>query len=212
MRDIYSLVVDSPILSKAFKYIVLNNTSNNAPYHHLHHMMIVTKYLFEGYGYYKDVLSGDYSSILMSGMFHDMNHSMGKESDEVNVKNAIAAFKTFYEINIDMLKSEVDPDIVESMLKATQYPYVIPDSKLSLHQQLIRDCDLMVILEPDWFQNIMVGLGQEIGITDISKIVGVNKGFHENIEMRTEWAKKKYKEEWPDFLSDLTKINNLLKG
>ncbi len=210
MRDIYSIIIQSPVLSKAFKYIILNNTSNNAPYHNFHHMMSVTKYLFEGYGHYKDVLSGDYNSIMLAGMFHDMNHSMGKESDEVNVQQAIEAFLNFYNDDTEVLKEDVDKDVVISMIQATQYPYVIEDGDLTLNQQLIRDCDIMVVMEPDWFQNIMIGLGIELGVSDIPKMIVSNVGFHKGVKMRTEWARKIYDEEWPSFIEELEKINVLL--
>jgi len=210
MRDTYSIILASPVLSKAFKYIINNNTSNNAPYHNLHHMVTVTKCLFEGYGQYKDVLNADYDNIMLSGMFHDMNHSMGEESDELNVQYAIDAFLDFYNDNLELLKGSVDKEMVKSMIKATQYPYVIADEDLTLNQQLIRDSDLMVVLEPDWFQNTMIGLGIELGVNDIPKMIISNINFHKSINMRTEWAQDKYEKEWPSFIEEIEKMNVLM--
>jgi len=211
-KDIYEYVIDDEVLSLGFKYIALTNKSNDAPYHNLHHMMTVTKYINEAVDYYSDQLKGDRTSMLLAGMFHDVDHSVGKESDSINVKNSIAKFRTFYEANLSKLEGKVDPDLVDSMIKATEYPYAIKDNDLTLHQQIIRDSDLMVIREPDWFQNIMVGLGKELKINDISKIIQVNHGFHKDINMRSKWAKEIYREEWPRKLKLIHKMDKVINS
>jgi hypothetical protein len=212
MEDIYSHIISDEILSQVFKHIVLVNKSNGAPYHHLHHCMTVTKYLNEGVDYYIDYMGKDRRSILTAGMFHDINHSMGKENDEFNVKKAISSFSAFYEDNIDTLETHIDKDLVCDMIKATQYPYVIDDDDLTLYQKLIRDCDLMIVRDSDWFQNIIIGLGTEIGITDVSKAIDINIGFHKNVQMSTKWAKEIHKDFWPPFIKHLQEISELLNS
>lgn len=212
MNDIYSYIIDDEILSQVFKHIVLINKSNGAPYHHLHHCMTVTKYLNEGVDYYVDYMGKDRRSILVAGMFHDVNHSMGAEKDEVNVKKAILSFNSFYESNRESLELHINKDLVCSMIKATQYPYVINDDDLTLHQKLIRDADIMIPLEPDWFQNTMVGLSTEIGINDISKMVDLNIEFHKKVVMRTDWGKEIHERNWPELIKKLEKISSLLNS
>jgi hypothetical protein len=204
--DIYELISKDDTLKVCFKCILENNTSNNAPYHHFHHMMSVTKHLFKGISHYPE-LSNDYHTILIGGMFHDMNHSMGKENDGYNVKQAIKAFEDFYEENPF---ENVDKGKVINMIKATQYPYVIDDKDLTLEQQLIRDADLMMVLEPDWFQNIVLGLNVEMNVNDPKKVIEGNIEFHKNIKMRTKWGKELYKSEWDNVIKRFENLRDIL--
>lgn len=48
MSDIYDIIIDDPLLRNAFRFVVLNNKSNLAPYHGFNHMMLVTQKIYDG--------------------------------------------------------------------------------------------------------------------------------------------------------------------
>jgi len=210
-RDIYDYILSREVLASAFKYIVLNNKSNNAPYHHFHHMMTVTKWVYLGSGQYPAKMTSEIStSLVISAMFHDMNHSMGELPDSENVKNAITAFNKWYTSFVKPPEF-VNPKMVEENIKATEYPYVVNTVNMTLSQKIIRDADLMVALEPDWFQNIMLGLTKEFKSDNVSKTIQGNIEFHKNIKMCTSWGENLYKKHWADFIETLLDLEILFK-
>lgn len=209
MKNIYDVIINNDLLSSAFRYIILNNRSNLAPYHSLNHMMLVTQQLYNGFQNDEEELP--YWNLLLAGMFHDMNHTMGKSDDKTNVDNAIISLKDWWELsgsNIDISYMEVDINEASNIIRATQYPYVIKDEDLTRPQQLIRDCDLLIVIQSNWFQNLL-GLNDEMNVNDISMVLNKSIEFYSNVTMRTEWAKKIYDEEWPIFMDRLVKYADL---
>lgn len=212
--NIYQKILKDRVLSIAFKDIVGRNTSNNAPYHHFHHMICVTKWAMilakeEGI---EDRLASWYE-LMLACMFHDIDHSMGELPDSKNVSMAVAQFLGFYDSHLQFRSDyPINEAAVTDIIKATEYPYVIEDSDLSKRQAIIRDADLLVSLEPDWFQNAFLGLMKEMKVDDISKMIAGQGAFHRGIQMRTETAKRIYDSRWPkqclktiDLLEDLWK-------
>ena len=181
------LLLANKIHQKALKFILENNKSNCAPYHNLNHMLYVTKNLYIACIYYKfdKSLSKKFTSILLAGLFHDMNHSQGKENDAYNIKQAIKAFEEFYEMNKD---PDIKPEVVKDMIYATQYPYVIEEKDLSLEQKIIRDADLLMGKETNWFDTIFIGLAEEMDISYEQLLEG-NIKFYQNIKFFSEWGK-----------------------
>jgi len=169
-----------PNLRKALKYIILTNTANNAPYHNLNHLLTVTKHCYNALEY--SALESE--ELLMASLFHDYNHSMGKEMDGINVSVAQSELIRFIENqNIDL-----DIDFMLSILSATQYPYVIPAEKLNTYQKIIRDADLCQIYEYNWIQQNIFGLSQEMNIPVKDMVSGQIK-FLQSIEPLTEYGK-----------------------
>lgn len=210
-REIYDVILGDSVLSDTFKYIVLNNTSNNAPYHNFNHMMIVTKYIYNAYQESNEFSDLNYHNILLAGMFHDMNHSMGKEDDSYNVQSAISALKSWYIHAHDLKNEYIDFDVNEiaNIIRATQYPYIIEDEDLTVSQMLIRDCDMMMGFEDDWFQNTVLGLKSEMNVDNIPRMIEGNIEFRKNAHMRTQWGKDLYKSRLPDLLNKLRKLEKL---
>jgi hypothetical protein len=203
-KAIYHFILNDEILSDAFRYISLNNVSNNAPYHHFQHMITVTKwclYLSKLEGVYP--YTKEFYELLLAAMFHDMNHSMGKEKDDYNVTQAILAFHSWN------TNKDISGKKVEEIIRATEYPYVIESDKLTIQQRIIRDADLMVWLEDDWFQNAILGLNKEMDVNDIIKVIEGNLEFHKNIKMCTLEGKVIYDTQWDEHV--FTPINNLIK-
>jgi len=198
--NIYQKILKDRILSIAFKDIVGRNTSNNAPYHHFHHMICVTKWamiLAEDEGIAEGTTI--WYELMLACMFHDINHSMGELPDKVNVSEAVAQFLGFYDSHLKFRSDyPISDTAVTYIIRATEYPYVIDDSELSKCQAIIRDADLLVSLEPDWFQNAFLGLMKEMKVEDISKMIAGQGAFHRGIKMRTTAGILLYDTMWPN--------------
>ncbi len=197
--NIYHKILKDPILAMAFKHVVEINKSNYAPYHHFHHMICVAKWsmiLAESEGV--EEASADWYELVLASMFHDINHSMGKLPDGDNVKEAIEQYRNFHTSNISFRSDvPINGNRVFNIISATQFPYVIDDADLNIQQSIIRDADLLVSLEPDWFQNAFLGLMNEMGVGDIEKMIAGQKAFHLGIEMKTQTGKDLYTDRWP---------------
>lgn len=141
-------------LKKAFKYIIINSKSNSLPYHNLNHILTVLKFTYQGAIEEGVANEKDLRELLISAIFHDVNHTGGKEKDDVNIENSKKIMKKF----VDSQKIDVDIDVMNEILDATQYPYVIDSDKLNLKQSIIRDADLMQVYEYNWIHQNILGL------------------------------------------------------
>tara|TARA_R110000772_G_scaffold62549_2_gene140562 strand:+ start:7840 stop:8373 length:534 start_codon:yes stop_codon:yes gene_type:complete len=175
-------------------------------------MMLVTQQIYNGFQNSNEKLP--YWNLLLAGMFHDMNHTMGGETDEINVKLACMALKDWWKYSgskIDISFMEVDINEIINIIKATQYPYVINDEDLTRPQQLIRDCDLLIVMQSNWFQNLL-GLNDEMSVNDINLVLSKSIDFYNNVTMRTDWAKEIHEKEWPIFMDRLENYSELFNG
>lgn len=190
-------------LQKAFKYILINSSSNYNPYHDLNHLMTVLKYTYQGA--ISENLKGDRElrELLLTAIFHDVNHSAGKKTDDINIKNSKKAIKEFVESE----KIDVDLDAMNEILDATQYPYVIDGGDLSLRQAIIRDADLMQVYEYNWIRQNIAGLSKELKMSFIDFLKPQRK-FLENSEFNTKWGKKLKKEMWPSVMKQFKMLED----
>jgi hypothetical protein len=196
------------ILPRAFRYIIDNNESNFAPYHNFNHMLRVMYYCNKGCIFHK-IEGKRKTNVLLAALFHDFNHSQGEESDEVNVKRAIAGVRDFYENNA-MNKNSVNIEKVVEIIQATQYPYVIEADDLSLEQAIIRDADLMPTLDPDWLNNIIVGLMKEMKIDNFKTMCEGQVKFHQGIRMCSTWGETMYFKNWKGVFKNLDTLKSIL--
>ncbi|MEK6828604.1 MAG: HD domain-containing protein [Nanoarchaeota archaeon] len=178
-------------LQKAFKYILLNSKSNHNPYHDLNHLLTVMKYCYYGAIAEKIKDEKELRELLITAIFHDVNHSGGKKTDDINIKNSKKIIKEFVTSeNID-----VDSDSMNEILDATQYPYVLEGKDLNLRQAIIRDADLMQVYEYNWIHQNINGLSSELKM-DFIDFLKPQRKFLENAEFNTSWGKKLKKEKW----------------
>lgn len=203
------IIEQESVLRKAFKYVVEQNSSNRGPYHHLNHMMRVMGYANLGAQYHK-LNSIDRLELLVACIFHDYNHSLGLYSDSYNVSYAVKGVKTWYKHQEDV-HGLIDINKVVEIIEATEYPYVIPSIELNLSQMIIRDSDLMSILDPDWINCNILGLMTEMKIPDMKKFVEGTIEFHKKVEMNSEWGKMIYKGCWPEVFEKLNALKNILE-
>jgi hypothetical protein len=142
--------------------------------------------------------SPEWYELMLACMFHDMNHSEGKLPDIENVNNAIDEFCEFYAVEYSTMEANlIGEDTVNKIIRATQYPYMIADEDLNQCQMIIRDADLLIALEPDWFQNAFLGLMKEMDFFEVRNMIAGQKEFHHSIQMRTQSGKDLYTDLWP---------------
>ena len=182
-------------LQKAFKYIVLNSKSNNGPYHNLNHILTVLKYCYAGAIAEGITDDKELRELLITAIFHDVNHTAGKEKDDVNIKNSKKIIKKFVESE----DVDVDIDVMNDILDATQYPYEIEGKDLTLKQGIIRDADLMQVFEYNWIHQNIWGLSQEIGLKFLD-FVKPQRKFLDTAEFNTTWGKEMKKKMWGEVI------------
>lgn len=180
LLDIYN---QYPILVKAINFINLTNPSNQCPYHGIDHLFTVFKYAA--------TLSGKYSDsrlhVLLAALFHDYSHkgSMGNDADNIN--KALYGVQLFHEAHPDF-----DLNLVNYLIKCTEFPYVIPESELTHDAKIMRDADLSYLLEEISIVKLYSGLRKEFGfnLTDFmnSQIGFFNTVKYHDSELQSLWA------------------------
>lgn len=191
-------------LGKALNYVIKNSDSLYAPYHNLNHNLTITLFCYY-IGKSEKMNEKETKELLLAAIFHDFNHTQGKEKDDTNIKKAKEGVKKFIEEN----KIDVDLQSINKILDATEFPYKIDDKNLNLQQAIIRDADMAQTFEPIRLQSNILGLAKEMN-ESYSKHLEGQKKFFENLKLRTKMGnelKKKYKKEIEDELDYLMKID-----
>lgn len=192
-----------PELRKGFSWIIKNSTSNLLPYHNFNHLLVVVRYVYQASQYY-NLPEKDEKELLMAALFHDVNHSGGSETDEVNIQRAKFAVSHV----IDNYDIDIDKDGVCGIISATQYPYVIGVEELNLKQLIIRDADLMQVFEYNWIQQNMMGLSQELKIP-LGDMISGQKDFLNGVEFNTDWGLFWKEQRWGDVKDKLSILEDL---
>lgn len=190
-------------LKKAFKYILLYSKSNYNPYHDLNHLLTVMKYCYQGAMEEGIVDDKELRELLLAAIFHDTNHTAGKKTDDVNIKNSKKILKEF------IVSENIDADInsMNEILDSTQYPYTIEAKKLNKRQAIIRDADLMQVYEYNWIHQNISGLSKELNM-DFIDFLKPQRKFLEGADFNTKWGKKLKKERWSDVMKQFKMLEN----
>ena len=157
------------------------------PYHNLRHALHTMWECYDG-GVFHKLSPDDLRSLIIGGFKHDENHSgkiRGRDAEEVD--DAITSVRATIQPE-DVLRL---PNI-ESLLRATQFPYVIPEEELTISQQIIRDADMSQNFSPVWVQQSWIGLSQEMGMVNPLKLLRMRPKFLESIKFHSEWGKQKF--------------------
>ncbi len=190
-RNPREIISEHRLLRFGFKYVLGNNQAQLAPYHNTWHLMCMVKYVdwimrnekYTGNVWQEDEL--DELAVLLAAMFHDVNHTMGRETDDVNVANSKRAFSEFLNIvDEDDIREEWLKTRVHKLIDATQFPYVIPAADLSHDQKIMRDADFMQAYEDAFFYHIVIGIGTELQKPILSELKR-NILFHKDVVMNT---------------------------
>jgi hypothetical protein len=203
MENTLDIINKYPELQKGFSWIMKNSTSNDLPYHNFNHLLTVVRYTHGACRFY-ELTPKEELEMLFAALFHDVNHSGGKETDDVNIINAKRAVHNFcHNYNID-----IDAHEVCRIIDATQYPYVYEPHELDLKQQIIRDADLMQVFEYNWIQQNMMGLCSEMGIT-MDKMIPGQRDFLMSAQFNTNWGIFWKEQRWKEVKEKLDKLEKL---
>jgi len=171
------IIQRSELLQKAFAYIVDNSTSNYLPYHNLNHLLTVLKYV-DYLAHEEGIYFDKRMPLHIAALFHDVNHSGGKLTDNENIINALDAFEKFHAwLPYTMTTEEICS--IRDNIRATQFPYVQANSNITHQQKIMRDADMMQQFEYNWINQTTLGLAMESG-TDIRKFIHNQRHFLES--------------------------------
>jgi hypothetical protein len=203
MENTLDIINRHPELQKGFSWIIKNSKSNDLPYHNFNHLLTVVRYTYGACRFY-ELTEKEEKEMLMAALFHDVNHSGGKETDDLNVKVAKLTVLDF----INDYDIDIDGDEVCRIIDATQYPYVIEPEDMDLKQQIIRDADLLQALEPNWIQQIIMGLSEEMNIP-IEVMISGQRKFLMNAQFNTNWGIFWKEQRWKEVKEKLDKLEKL---
>lgn len=201
-------------IEHALEYVLTRNPSNNLPYHNLLHTLSMVDCCFKAATHYNLPLVS-IRPLLVAALFHDFAHSGGKLSDTENIKNAIAGFEHF---NMQQNHSQFGHQYqtyVPRFISVTEYPYVVVPH--CIEERILRDSDLLSIMYEDWYDRVVIGLGQEMCvkagrvITEREMIEGQLE-FLSKVTMFTDWGKQKFQFHYHRVFGDLeAKLEKLIR-
>ena len=146
-----------PILIKAINFINISNTlSNNLPYHGIDHLFSVFEMMHNIIENNPSYVIDDKKELYLASLFHDYSHSGGELKDSENIINALDGLILFHKANPDF-----NLEITISLIKATEFPYVISENELSFYQKLMRDADLCYLFSDLSIVKLYNGLRNE---------------------------------------------------
>lgn len=176
----YYQIIEQLDLKKEFS-IYLNSESIDAPYHNLWHTINMIEDCYDAYVYENGTARGC-NDLIIAAIFHDIDHSQGKYSDDVNIERALKRVRElpYY------------TDEIENIIKATQYPYVIPAEQLRPKQKIIRDADLMSSFKATLLPHCLIGLSRELNV-DLTNMLKGQEKFIEGSKWNTQWGLNNFK-------------------
>ena len=205
--EAFDVIMKYKSLQDGLRFVMTRNKSNLAPYHNLNHMLTVVKHCYRAMDY-MDMLDDKYcETLLVAALFHDYNHSMGRRDDAYNVAQAKKGLEFFVK---NVTWKDFDLDFLNSILDATQFPYIIKGDDLNPYQAIIRDADLMQIAEPDWISHVILGLVEEMHYPLKDLMVG-ERNFLQNMEFHSAYGKMMQKTFGKQVWNDFKKLEKILK-
>lgn len=189
--------------------IVFNQARNlRYPYHNFRHMLHVTWLCYQACLFYRvDLDSRRMRNLLIAALFHDFDHSGMLGDDDLNIARAVRGLERY--ICPDDTGSLGD---ITTIIRATEYPYLVSSEKLGLLERIIRDCDLSQAFSVAWIQQVVIGLSQEWCRKPI-EILESQTPFLRSIKFSTEWAQAFFPQETIEGkIKEVQELLELLNG
>lgn len=178
-----------------FRILFQKATNLNHPYHNLRHILHVLWLCHKACQFYKPdehqsecLWPRRMRNLLIAAIFHDFNHRGVAGNDHLNIELAIAALREHV-----LPKDRSHIAEIETIIRATQFPYVVPTEQLSLPEQIIRDADMAQALSVAWLQQVVFGLAKEWG-KDPMEVLQMQEPFHHHLHFHTAWARAEFPE------------------
>lgn len=194
----YLDIIDCYNLNDHYAWFCTHNESATLPYHNLFHANCMIENCYDG-AQWHDLPYGSTRELLIAAMFHDFDHSGGKEVDHVNITCALTGLSQFF-IQSDR-GSGYCPDLIWQCIRCTEYPFVV--EPFTIEQRIIRDADLMQFRYPNWRRMLEHKLREEMEvkvgkpISDDEMYDG-NRNFWLVAKFYTAWGRKIFNTEGVD--------------
>lgn len=143
--------------SEHLDIISYRNYSANAPYHNKYHCFTVALNALEGAKFY-DLSVDEQRIVFLAGLYHDFEHSEGRQEDAVNIANAVKGVE-YWCGRLETFTPETT-DLIKHAIRSTVWPSQFSDSELSLLDLILCDADLLQWTAPD-ARCYMAGLSTE---------------------------------------------------
>lgn len=191
------------------RVLMLQGRNLRNPYHNLRHLLHVLWQCYAACVYYrKELPPRTKRTLLVAAMLHDINHSgkTGSGNDDLEIKQAIRFLRTIVaEADIPYLSE------IEELMRWTEYPEKVPAHKLSLSGQILRDADFSQTLDRAWLQQIVFGLGAELGFEPLT-MLRLQLQFLEKVRFNTQWGREKFGSLIPAKKDEVSRLLAMLEG
>lgn len=190
-RKVLSYINANDDLKYYFNYYMNYNISYDNPYHNMSHTIKVLNNIINISEEMK-IDNFNLYCLILSGIFHDFNHSGGRFSDSVNIHNAKAGLS---DCVLNYKKGEENISVIVnecfSIIDATKWPYEKKISELSLNQKIMRESDILVLFYDD-LSSIMFMLKSELRQHDNSEVIKNEIMYIKNIfnELELDYSKR----------------------
>ncbi len=176
------------------------NTSSKLPYHNDYHVFCMVWNCYLG-AMYEQCSLAETRALILAALFHDFDHSGGRETDDLNVTRAelrfIDAVTTTGKLRMQSGQREnlsgEEIALARSAIQITKYPY--DRDPVTIVERIIRDADLMQPYEPDreLLRRCYRGLQQEVELSKGMKFTDEQfasgmKAFLDSVVWHTSWA------------------------
>ena len=156
-------------------------------YHNFRHMFYVMWACHQGCLYHRErLLPRDIRNIHIAALFHDFDHSGRTGHDDLEITRALRALRKHLHA-----EDASDAPAIEEMICATQFPYKTDGVELSLSAQILRDADMSQTFSVSWIQQVVFGLGEEMGQEPRQMLV-MQPGFLRSIRFLTPWGQEAF--------------------
>jgi hypothetical protein len=201
-------------LAKIYNKVGEDAALKENPYHNIYHTHCMVVNADEAVKWYnrKEVVitPQEHAELITACLYHDISHSAGKFNDTANVALAITSVRAAGE-NGDLWAPNRGFDLrvqeICDIVAVTEYPFI--RTPTTLCQQIIRDCDLLQSLEPDWMEMIFVGLFAELknkpefSNMTVEQFIPLQIKFLEGAEFFTEWFEKNKRKQWKEAIKNV---------
>jgi hypothetical protein len=175
------------------------------PYHNFRHIFHVLWLCHDACLHYKHNLSKrQIRNLFIAALFHDFDHTGRLGNDDINIELAIRGLKKW------IAPEDADHlDQIIELIKATQYPYVVPEEALELPGQILRDADMSQCFSVAWIQQVVFGLSEEWNMPPI-ELFRKQIPFLRALKFHTGWAKEKFGPDIDGKINEVSEFLNIL--
>lgn len=158
-------------------------------YHNFRHMMHVMYQVYDAIKYMKiNPIAARY--LLIAAMFHDYGHSGNQNaSDSFNINKAVNAIK----IHIDDLDRKHLKEIIR-LIHATEWHGEAGHNlfERDMFIDILRDADTSQSFDTSWIQQVIFGLGTELGKSPREMLQAQLPFLEKRIKFYSLWGKAKF--------------------